>query len=851
MKILKNLLKYKGSVIVFILTFNLILASSLVVKAEFVNTPADKNAFQIVSTEEAGALAGCEITAMSGYIPGALKAAEKIFSRSYTDDACDIVKAAETTALDDPRFVTAMQEHFAEVDNANGLGILSSANSAILAQRPLSTVKYIEDKVYALTNPGGTVYATGVGGEPASYFPGVGFDLLRPIQAFWGWSVNIVYGFLILLIIMVAFGIIFRSNLGGAQVVTLQSAIPSIAMAMILVPLSYAISGVFIDVITVGTNAVHDFLMGPGAPGRSVYEERNVGLECDPTTAEDCDRGLYADDTRVDWFNARERIDLREQGTAIGQSIGDGTGLTNIELFNMISNLLNTLFNTGGGWESVAWFGAIINFAISILTIWIGIKIFIKLFGKYLLLILMPIMSPFIFASAAIPGNGTKSIVSYLKLMASGSLFFIVTYAMFLLTFIFTSPTFQAGIPDLRTSGFVPPLLSLQYILNGAGASLSGAGNGSITGLVFTLIGLGIYYSIPKTLENLDNTLGTNNPLPDFIKTPIDSFRESWKITTKSAPAVFGRGVSVLGGGLREAARTPINLRRSYMDFYNRRRGIDANNPLSAQSQLGSELATRKAELERQRQQAILNKNGGEARRLSSEIAKIDTKAKDLGAITSYAKPEDEPTLKATFKWKDGKSPENMIIFNTADADSLISRATSGGVISLMTGGLVLEAMGQGNILPEYVDVVVGSAKELSSTQFIFDAPVSVPNPDTGSSDVNPLEQAKAASGSLKGALIFGNSEKPGSPATPTPLISLHIGRVSSTTFKTSQKSVEIPVELRIDSTFVPTLFGTKSGNVYSGGEIDATQIIQFQRRAFRVGNSKSNVIKVIVKYAQ
>src|SRR5690606_18904813 len=162
-------------------------------------------------------------------------------------------------------------------------------------------------KVYALTNPG-RVYAEDLGVAPAPYFPsGTGFQLLQPIQAFWGWSVNIVYGILILIIIGIAFAIIFRNNLGGSQVVTIQSAIPSIALAMILVPLSYAISGLFIDAITIGTNAVHAFLLGPGAPGNAVYESRNVLLKgkCENQTSDDasCDRGLYADDDRVNWFN--------------------------------------------------------------------------------------------------------------------------------------------------------------------------------------------------------------------------------------------------------------------------------------------------------------------------------------------------------------------------------------------------------------------------------------------------------------------------------------------------------------------------------------------------------------------
>lgn len=264
-----------------------------------------------------------------------------------------------------------------EVDNGSGamnlkidgglkgslLTIAVGASQTLVEQRPASGVDFIQNKVYALTNFG-TVSAQ----DPQTYYPGAGSDLLRPIQAFWGWSVNFVFSFLILLILAIAFAIIFRQRLGGQADVTIQNSIPNIAMALILVPLSYAISGLFIDAVTLGTNAVHGFILGPGAPGRDVYETRNDDQSCDPydpndITSERCDRGLYADDERVNIWNVRGKVSISDEvGNVIGSTVGGAN--TNdtavsiiVGIFNVITGIINII--AGGNVNQYAWIGTI------------------------------------------------------------------------------------------------------------------------------------------------------------------------------------------------------------------------------------------------------------------------------------------------------------------------------------------------------------------------------------------------------------------------------------------------------------------------------------------------------------
>lgn len=493
-------------------------------------------------------------------------------------------------------FETVAQEDTKKFSLSNTLGDI---NTQVLAQRPASAAIYVQDKVYALTN------FNKVSAQSADYEyyspGGTGFSLLRPIQNFWSWAVRVVYGFLLLIVIIIAFAIMFRQRLPGNVEVTIQSAIPSIALAMILVPLSYAISGLFIDVITVGTNMVHSFLIGaPGSPGHELFLNapniQSYTLLGQPETVED--RGFYPDDVRVDWLRARNNLNAKGAITDAAEGIGDATILPLVDAFvKIIAN------GSGVSDLSFTWVGDLVQFFISIVSIWIAIQVFIALIKKYLVLIIYPIISPFIFATVAIPGNGTKSIMQYAKVMMAASLVFIVTYAMFLLSIIFTSAYFQNDIPAGSTAAFSPPLLGL-------GTLGLTSGDTTITKLLLTLIGLGIYFSIPNTLKSIDKALGADQPVPKFITTPIESFNESRKVMFNTAPALLGR--TALTGG-RLAKNAGLAVPRGYTatrDTLDRLRGIDPEKDYrSYRNRQRANLQQRREDNATRRNQARANPN--------------------------------------------------------------------------------------------------------------------------------------------------------------------------------------------------------------------------------------------------
>lgn len=455
---------------------------------------------------------------------------------------------------------TLLQSMLLDNRGSSLLKITDNATATIINQRPASASQYLDNKIYAITHFGEVKAQSG---DPGLYYPGTGFDLLRPVQAFWGWSVNIVYGILILIIIFIAFGIMFRSSLSGGAVVTLQNAIPNIALAMILVPLSYAITGLLIDGITIGANVTHQFLLGPGAPGRDFYNNEHADFEglAIPKNWQE-DRGFHIDDARVSWIYASSYIGLRDEldagATGVLTIFGITDGIAQLGIFDLnIAGIIGTL----------------VNIVLGIILLLTGFRIFVLLFKKFVVFIIGPIIAPFVFATIAIPGQGSKAIMNYLKFVGSGTLYFIVAYAMTLVSIVISSTYFQNRLTSGSSTSFVPPMTALENIFGG-GLPGSGTPQTDMTVFFAGLIALGIYLLIPQTLKSIDTQLGVDTGVPKFVKdawqSRADSLgvgRELLKQTGQGANtltrSITGRNLNGANGWATSAYRNRANDLRS------------------------------------------------------------------------------------------------------------------------------------------------------------------------------------------------------------------------------------------------------------------------------------------------
>jgi hypothetical protein len=80
---------------------------------------------------------------------------------------------------------------------------------------------------------------------------GYGYDGLKPIQSMWKASRDTAFSFFVLITIIFAFMIMFRVKINPQTVVSIQSAIPKIVIALLEVTFSYAIAGFLIDLMYV------------------------------------------------------------------------------------------------------------------------------------------------------------------------------------------------------------------------------------------------------------------------------------------------------------------------------------------------------------------------------------------------------------------------------------------------------------------------------------------------------------------------------------------------------------------------------------------------------------------------
>lgn len=124
-----------------------------------------------------------------------------------------------------------------------------------ISSRPISAVAYFWDAGTRLK----------IIPEARAQTGGFGFRAAEPVINLWRLVRNIAYAFLTLVIVVMAFMIMFRVKISPQTVITVQSALPKIVLALILITFSYAIAGFLVDLMYVTIGLVAAILTGPGS----------------------------------------------------------------------------------------------------------------------------------------------------------------------------------------------------------------------------------------------------------------------------------------------------------------------------------------------------------------------------------------------------------------------------------------------------------------------------------------------------------------------------------------------------------------------------------------------------------
>lgn len=513
--------------------------------------------------------------------------------------------------------------------------ILSRIEATLLEQQPSSAMVFAQDQVNRFVNAG-AVYAqeeTPNNAPTQAYFPGTGLDMLRPVQNLWGWAVTASYSALVIVILVVAIALALGDRVPGAQKITLNNAIQGIVVAMILIPLSYPIAGLFVDLTTLGANTVHGILFRGGGVASSVLDEYREETLLNG-------RDLYADDPNINIFNINSRIGIDEVFYSarssffndlecqVTRDVEGNCGQAATGIFGVANGILNLIAGpeVSIGNLFIGLIFTLLNFAM-LLT---GLKFGWFLFTKFIFILFAPVIMPFSFLTLALPGNISKTAFNTVKQLAATSACFLAAYSMVLVAIMFSSSSFFAtNLPtnDIGSGyNYTPPLFGgLQNVLLGGGSGLGGAvvdgatSNASIS-LILAVIGIAVYFGIPSTLEKIYKAIApeVQFPLADFAKSSFGELSTSFRLSGRGARKVTALGYQatagtvgrLAGAGIRGAMNEKdASGRTRYQRWFGDRlqRGVDQANLSSAG---GNVLTRARAGLMNSARQAVGNTAG-------------------------------------------------------------------------------------------------------------------------------------------------------------------------------------------------------------------------------------------------
>jgi len=132
--------------------------------------------------------------------------------------------------------------------------ILGTLIAGIYANPPASGVKQLAKATEKL----------GITRPAYAQDQGRGFETMDTVMPIWKAFRNISYLFFVLILVFMGFAIMFRIKTSPQTVITIQSALPRIVLALILITFSYAIVGFLIDTMYVLLTLISNIFIGGG-----------------------------------------------------------------------------------------------------------------------------------------------------------------------------------------------------------------------------------------------------------------------------------------------------------------------------------------------------------------------------------------------------------------------------------------------------------------------------------------------------------------------------------------------------------------------------------------------------------
>lgn len=352
--------------------------------------------------------------------------------------------------------------------------------SLVFADRPLSGISYTKNKIQNFS-----IIPVAHAASPST---GFGFDALQPIQVMWTATRDIAFGMFVIVAIVFAFMIMFRVKISPQVVISVQSAIPKLIIALILITFSYAIAGFLIDLMYV-VIGIFSLILPHFIPTATYTPQQAFGILTGvPTTTNQQLSGIGIFIFTVGYlelFTITLIILIAQSTTAAGGLISFIIGIVIIMV------------------------GIIICFIDAIKTVWALVKAFANII---LLVIFAPLQIIF---GLVIPSLGFSS---WIKAFVSNLAIFIGTGVMMFLSLIFAVQAFNKTDINLQGGTIQPGIVHAvlgplqQFMPNfPQGASsitnkywppLLGNANGDVgTGFAYLMVSFVLFTLIPKMTE--------------------------------------------------------------------------------------------------------------------------------------------------------------------------------------------------------------------------------------------------------------------------------------------------------------------------------------------------------------
>ncbi len=352
--------------------------------------------------------------------------------------------------------------------------------------RPISGISYINERVQTLKLVP-TAHAQTVG---------YGFTMLEPIRKMWVGVRDIAYGLFVIVTIISAFMVMFRVKISPQVVISIQSAIPKIVIALILVTFSYAIAGFLIDLMYVVIGLI-SLALSPFVWGGSTISVFN-------------------------WLTTGQPFDMNVNwGVLVSFVIYlFAFAVSGLILLIATLGLVGSVLTAAGisfvaGLVSLTGLGTIILIIILIIVVVVILVMLFKiLFGllkAFANIILLTIFAPLqLMAGVVVPNLGfgawVKSFIGSLSV-------FVVTGVLMLFSFIFLemgisvglreyAPNIQSGISNALFGAGFSSIWTGAANYSAAWPPLLGGGNsGPQLGLLILGVSFVIFTLIPKANE--------------------------------------------------------------------------------------------------------------------------------------------------------------------------------------------------------------------------------------------------------------------------------------------------------------------------------------------------------------